>query len=257
MPLEKLLPILDDAIQIGTKTLVITGGEPLMHPNIKEIVSEAKSRGLTVNMTTNGLLVEKNWSWLQVSGIDSLSFSLDGIDDVHDQLRKREGAYKKTVEAMLRVKSESTITCSVYCTVTNQNVHQLANLHNLTMEWGVEFDFWPVNDAPDLYLNTSVHHDQWNRAVEIITKRNPEYTHRKSFYEDALKYHNLDPIRNIRCLGFVDQYGITYKGDLLPCCVWDGRGLIKGNVFQDSLKDLWFSDTIQRYRKEMVEEDAR
>ena len=35
------------------------------------------------------------------------------------------------------------------------------------------------NDAPDLYLNTSVHHDQWNRAVEIITKRNPEYTHER------------------------------------------------------------------------------
>ena len=58
----------------------------------------------------------------------------------------------------------------------------------------------------------------------------------------------------MRCLGFVDQYGVTYEGDLLPCCVWQGKGLVKGNVFERSLKELWYSSEIQSYRQSLVEE---
>ena len=54
--------------------------------------------------------------------------------------------------------------------------------------------------------------------------------------------------------GPAEMNDITYKGELLPCCVWQGKGLVKGNVFERSLYELWHSTEIQRYRKELVEE---
>ena len=118
---------------------------------------------------------------------------------------------------------------------------------------GVDFDFWPVNDAPDLYLKTEEEHALWKKQVDSIVLDNVKYAQRRSFYDDALRYHMGLSLENIRCLGFVEQYGITYTGDFLPCCVWGGKGLVQGNVFETGLEKLWNSDTIHNCRKDMVE----
>ena len=253
MDVDKLWPILDDASEIGTKVLVITGGEPFLHSDLPMVISEARQRGLAVNITTNGLLLKRHWGWLKESGVSSLSFSLDGIGAVHDELRGQEGAYERTLKAIRMVRSESDIPCSVYCTVTNKNVHQLWALYQVCQELGVSLDFWPVNDAPELYLTSELHKTLWTEQVEAIIGDNSEYANRRSFYADSLKYHAGETIENIRCLGFVEQYGITYEGNFLPCCVWNGTGLIKGNVFEERLHTLWHSESIHQCRNEMVE----
>ena len=253
MEVDKLWPVLDDASKIGTKVLVITGGEPFLHPDLPQVVSEARRRSLAVNITTNGLLLKRHWSWLKESGVSSLSFSLDGIGMVHDELRGQEGAYERTLKAIRLVRAESNIPCSVYCTVTNKNVHQLWQLYKVCLELGVTLDFWPVNDAPELYLTSEAHKTLWTEQVEAIINDNAEYASRRSFYADSLKYHADQTIDNIRCLGFVEQYGITYEGSFLPCCVWNGKGLVKGNVFEEGLQTLWHSESIHQCRKDMVE----
>ena len=85
----RLIPLLDEAVSIGTRTLVITGGEPFIHPDLFEAVAAAKARGLAVNITTNGTLIDKRWEELIASGVDSLSFSIDGMGASHDTLRDR------------------------------------------------------------------------------------------------------------------------------------------------------------------------
>ena len=60
---------------------------------------------------------------------------------MHDKLRGQEGAYGRTLKAIRLVREESDIPCSVYCTVTNQNVHQLWDLYQVCQELGAEFDF--------------------------------------------------------------------------------------------------------------------
>ena len=254
MAVEQLWSVLDDAQSIGTKVLVITGGEPFLHPELSRVIAEARSRGLAVNITTNGLLLKRHWGWLKDSGVSSLSFSLDGIGDVHDNLRGQQGAYERTVKAIRLVRSESDIPCSVYCTVTNQNVHQLWELYQVCTTLGVTLDFWPVNDAPDLYITSEEHKALWSHQVNAIINDNPAYANRRSFYTDSLRYHGGDNIENIRCLGFVEQYGVTYEGAFLPCCVWNGKGLVKGNVFETPLRTLWHSETIHRCRQDMVEQ---
>jgi organic radical activating enzyme len=148
MPLPQVLKLLDEALAIGTRTLVITGGEPFLHPQLFDVVRAAKARGLSVNITTNGTLVERRWAELTQSGVDSLSMSLDGLETTHDQLRGKVGAFTQTVRALRRVKDEAGITTSVYFTVTNQNVHELVPVFELAQQLRAGFDFWPVNDAP-------------------------------------------------------------------------------------------------------------
>ena len=247
----QLVPLLDEAVAIGTKTLVITGGEPFIHRDLFVAVKEAKARGLSVNITTNGTLVEKRWDELVESGVDSLSFSLDGMADVHDDIRGQKGAWGRTVNGLKRVRKEAPdIATSVYFVVTNKNVGELTQVRELACSLGAKFDFWPVSGAPELYLTTDVHRQQWREAVEQISNSDLEVAARSAYYEHGLNYHAGDEGTN-RCLGLIDQYGVTFDGDFIPCCVWGEDELVVGNVFETALRDLWVSDAVQSERERM------
>ena len=251
---NRLIPLLDEAVSIGTKTLVITGGEPFIHPDLFDAVAAAKARGLAVNITTNGTLINKRWDELMASGVDSLSFSIDGMRASHDELRGQKGAFKRTTAALNRIRREAPhISTSVYCVVTNKNVGELTAVYDLARSYGANFDFWPVNDAEDLYLRTPEHLAMWRDAVAHIGAQEAEVADRSAYYEAALGYHGGED-GPVRCLGLIDQYGVTYTGDLLPCCVWGGDGLAVGNVFDTPLSELWHSDEVQESRHRMFED---
>ena len=252
--LEQVCSILDDAILIGTKVLVITGGEPLLHPDVFSIIAEAKKRGMVVNMTTNGTLVERFWDALSHAQLDSLSFSLDGIGVVHDGLRGQKGAFDKTVAAIRHIRKETDFHCSVYFVATNQNVHQLIDVFVLAQDLGCDFDFWPVNDAPDLYITEPKDVRKWEEAVAHIAQRSKKAYENMAFYRDGMRYHAQQLSgKSMRCLGLIDQYGITYDGWLIPCCVWGEEGLRVGNVFETPLKTLWEAPEVQQYRVDLYQ----
>jgi len=248
---NQLLPLLDEAVAIGTKTLVITGGEPFIHPDLFLAVREAKARGLSVNITTNGTLIDKRWDELVASDVDSLSFSLDGLAKTHDLIRGQKGAWKRTVAGLERVREACPdISTSIYFVVTNQNVGELKDVFHFARSHGSKFDFWPVNDAPDLYLKSASDKAEWRSAVQYIAEQDLEVAARAAYYEASLGYHAGED-GPVRCLGLIDQYGVTYSGDLLPCCVWGGDGLVVGNVFETPLRELWASDPVQEHREGM------
>jgi MoaA/NifB/PqqE/SkfB family radical SAM enzyme/glycosyltransferase involved in cell wall biosynthesis len=253
MPLPQVLKLLDEALAIGTRTLVITGGEPFLHPQLFDVVRAAKARGLSVNITTNGTLVERRWAELTQSGVDSLSMSLDGLETTHDQLRGKVGAFTQTVRALRRVRDEAGITTSVYFTVTNQNVHELVPVFELAQQLRAGFDFWPVNDAPTLTLTQDAHIRLYRDAVAHIGAAAPDVAARRRYYDEGLRYHAGEKTP-VRCLGLIDQYGVTFEGALLPCCVWGGDGLAVGNVFETPLSTLWRSPEVQARRESLFAE---
>jgi MoaA/NifB/PqqE/SkfB family radical SAM enzyme/glycosyltransferase involved in cell wall biosynthesis len=254
IPLMQVKQILDDAVSIETRVLVITGGEPLLHNDVFHIIEEANLRGLSVNMTTNGTLIDRYWDSLCTAPLDSLSFSIDGIGDTHDELRGQKGAFEKTISAIKRVRAELSCRRSIYFVATNKNVHQLIDVFELSLELGCSFDFWPVNDAEDLYITDPKDVQKWEEAVSYIAQRSKRAYENMDFYRDGMRYHAHQlQGKSMRCLGLIDQYGITYDGWLLPCCVWGKDDLRVGNVFETPLRTLWKSTEVQKHRTDLYE----
>lgn len=250
MPLSQAIELLDEAERIGTRVLVLTGGEPLLHPDLFAIVAAAKSRGMSVNITTNGTLVERHFDALIAAGVSSLSFSIDGLAPTHDALRGQKHAHERTWAALLRTIHDGRIDTAVYFTVTNQNVRELVEVHDAVRAAGARFDFWPVNDAPELYLTSDADKTAWLSAIQELAARDGEVAAKAHYYAESLGYH-AGETGNVRCLGLVDQYGVTFEGDLLPCCVWGGEGLKVGNVFQTPLSELWHTREVQDARRHL------
>ena len=79
MSLGDAQKVIDNISKLKATLLVITGGEPFLHPQLFDIVKYAKNKGLKVCITTNGTLIDDNFEQIVDSKVDVLSVSLDGL----------------------------------------------------------------------------------------------------------------------------------------------------------------------------------
>ena len=253
MPFENAATIIQRAPAAGVKTLVITGGEPFVHPRIFELIELAKNLGLGVNITTNGTLLTRDVGRLRDSRVDSLSLSLDGFEANHDALRGVDGTYALVMDALDVLKRETEIHLNIYFVVTNQNVRDLQPVYDMTVERGVEFDFWPVNGYPHLYISSEDDRRVYNEAISYIAQTSPDVAARMDYYRYGQEY--MDGRRDhYRCLGLVEQFGVNHEGQLVPCCVWDQKGLQVGSALDEPLDQLFYSERAQALREQIFKE---
>jgi len=85
LPLEVMFSRLDRLAELGTSIITISGGEPLMHPQLEEIIRHIRVRGMLAGMITNGyLLTQARIESLNDAGLEHLQISIDNVkpDDV-------------------------------------------------------------------------------------------------------------------------------------------------------------------------------
>jgi radical SAM protein with 4Fe4S-binding SPASM domain len=81
------------------------GGEPLLHPQFKEIVKMIKGTGSIIDTPSNGTLIREQAPFLISAGFDSLRVSLDGPREVNDDQRGK-GCYEKIMDGLIRIHQE-------------------------------------------------------------------------------------------------------------------------------------------------------
>jgi len=92
--------VMDAAKEAGAPVISISGGEPLLHPEIDTIVENLIDEGYYIMLCTNGLLLEEKLDEFEPS--DQLAFAvhLDGTAEVHDEFTNREGTYEVAFSAL-------------------------------------------------------------------------------------------------------------------------------------------------------------
>lgn len=117
--------------------LVLTGGEPLLRPDILEVASLASSKGLTVVLGTNGTLLDKiTIEKLLSSGVKGVGISLDAATpEFHDRFRGVDGSWAKTVEAIDALRG-SGLSFQLQLTATKDNKDEIPTLLKFACEKG-------------------------------------------------------------------------------------------------------------------------
>ena len=97
VPLEEALEAIDIMYRNGVRYLVLTGGEPLMHPGVIDIIRRARALDMNVTVVTNGsLLSDKRIRELAHTGVSGLVISIDAADAaVHENNRGLPGVCEK------------------------------------------------------------------------------------------------------------------------------------------------------------------
>jgi radical SAM protein with 4Fe4S-binding SPASM domain len=103
--LDKYKQILDE-VKKRRPNIYLWGGEPFMYPDLIELIRYAKSLKLTVQINTNGLYLKKYAKEIVDSGLDDLIVSIDGPEEVHDQVRGLKGTFKLVKQGIYAIHEE-------------------------------------------------------------------------------------------------------------------------------------------------------
>jgi organic radical activating enzyme len=104
-PFERFKTLVDEVAHFRPY-LGVTTTEPLLYPHMFDAVAYARSRGLDMNISTNGVLLEKHVDAILESGLHRISISLDGPAAVHDAMRGVPGTYDRVVRGIERLAEE-------------------------------------------------------------------------------------------------------------------------------------------------------
>lgn len=120
-----------DLRHFGVPVLILSGGEPLLRPDIYDIARHAKQMGFYVGLSSNGTLIDAaNIGQIAAVGFDYVGVSLDGIRATHDEFRRKAGAFDASL-AGVRLCREAGIKVGVRFTLTQDNAHDLPALLRL------------------------------------------------------------------------------------------------------------------------------
>jgi len=170
--LEEGQRILEDIHATAHPVVVLSGGEPLLRPDVFDLADYGTSLGLRMCMATNGTLVTTDTCrFIRECGIKMVSLSLDGASAaVHDDFRNQPGAFEGTMNA-IRLFNEHGIPFLINSSFTRRNKDQATKIYELVKKLG----------ATAWYLFMIV---PTGRGEEIMDELIPE-----SEYEEMLHWH--------------------------------------------------------------------
>ncbi len=168
---EEVFTVIDDLKAFRVPVLILSGGEPLLRPDIYTIAQRAKDQGFYVALSSNGTLIKQsNIARIAEVGFDYVGVSLDGIGDTHDRFRRQAGAFAASMNG-IRLCQERGVKVGIRYTMTEDNAHDLPRLLDLLESERLDkFYFSHLNYAGRGNRNRKddAHHRTTRQAMDLL-----------------------------------------------------------------------------------------
>lgn len=130
--------LVDDLARFGGTTLVLTGGDPMLRPDLVELARRATDQGLSVALTPSatGRVTASRLAALHDAGVRTLAISLDGADAAsHDGMRGVAGSHTRSLRILERAREQG-FALQVNSTITRHNAREIPALAAQAVEVG-------------------------------------------------------------------------------------------------------------------------
>lgn len=222
-----------------------TGGEPLIRPDLENMIRFAYKSGLKVNLITNGTLVnEKRAFSLYKSGLKTAQVSVEShIPEIHDRLTGRPGSFEQTLWG-IKCLQKAGISVQTNTTLTRINVPDVREYPAFIRKLGV------MNFSMNLYIPSGrglYHKELFYPYSEI----GPVIEHiRKAAIKENLTFYWYSPVPycyynpvarglgNKSCAAMDGLISVSPKGYILPCSSYPEE---IGNLLDEDFHHIWFS----------------
>lgn len=233
----------------ASKILInVTGGEPLVRKDLCDVMKYATNElKFKWGMTTNGILLnDENIQKLKEANMETISISLDGLKETHDEFRGIK-SFDIIIENIKRLKEAKFLNHLQITTVFNKsNINELEELYEIIKD--LKIDSWrlvsmdPIgraNEHSDLLLEAQ----DIKKILDFIIKKNKFKKFKLQYGCPSflgLKYEKSARGYYFKCRTGINVASILYNGDLFVCPnVPRNEKLIQGNIKNDNFKDVW------------------
>ena len=168
---EEAKVVLDDLAQFGVPSVLFSGGEPLMRPDLFELIGYAGEQGVRTVISTNGTLITTDVAKkIKERGVSYVGISLDGVGEVNDKFRGVSGAFDRAVQGIKNCQ-DAGVRIGLRLTLTKKNIQDLESLFDFFEAENIEracfYHFVPSGRGGTM-ADEALTHPQSRDAVETI-----------------------------------------------------------------------------------------
>lgn len=242
--------LLDQIAKAGFKIMIFSGGEPLMRPDIVELVAHAKSLGLRSVFGTNGTLITLDMARkLKAAGAMGMGISLDSLDkEKHNTFRKFPNAWEGAVQGMRNCR-EAGLAFQIHTTVMDWNEHEIEAITDFAVAEGAvahHFFFLVPTGRAQSIETESLRATAYEEVLTRIMKKQQEVdielkpTCAPQFVRIA-KQMGMDLRFQRGCLAGTSYCIISPRGKVQPCAYLN---MELGDVRETPFDEIWKNNKV-------------
>lgn len=248
MSTEMVKSLLEDMKNSGVINVRFTGGEPTIRPDWYEVLTYAKSLGLVVAISSNGVFedMDKTVSQILSLDIEQITFSIDGLETAHDYIRGK-GTFKKIKRALEKLKISKALRLTTI--LTKLNVKEIPEIVEFAGKYVkiINFVFLRSIGRGIRYKELLLSFEELYESARLVKELQKKYS-------DLLIFHSANPLPKeflkpdkASGLSFAASYAntslaVSYDGKIWPHHYGAHMApeLILGTHPENSIKDIWF-----------------
>ncbi len=254
LPVELFRQVITEAIPLGLTSVKLTGGEPLLHPEIFKLLRIIREHSINMTMESNGTLCTKEIA-SAISELENrfVAVSLDGPDAAtHEFIRGVKGSFNQTLEGIHNLVDSGTPP-QIIMTVMRSNSHGIEDMIRLAERLGassLKFNILQPT-ARGKSLGDSGHSLTVKEIIDLgrhITSTLATETDLQLYFDFPAAFRSLNRIAGNDCGGTCGIFGIMgviATGHYALCGIGEHiPDLVFGKVVKNTLKDIWDNNPV-------------
>lgn len=238
----------------GIMDVTISGGEPLLLPEIFELLKIFKDGGVKITFLTNGLLLNDEACYKLKGLVDVIQISLDTLDpDIFRELSNPNVDLKKVLDGIVNAVRHG-LPLVIGSVVNKLNYHEISGIAEFCLRSGIKQyslsemmmmgrarankDRLLIGEAERLAVYAQV---ERYKGLLKITAHEPCIS-----FKLAEKKNNVCDCSLVSC-------SVAYNGDVFPCSYIREK---MGSIEENTLKEIWDSSKLEKYRAEVLKRPA-
>lgn len=269
---DDIKSLLSSLKELGTKQIVMSGGEALLNPNFFSLCQILKKQNLNITLLSTGLALKKHADRI-LKWIDEIIVSLDGDEETHDAIRNIEGAYIKLKEGIRSIKSiNPRFKISARTVIHHLNFRKWPAIIESSKEIGVDrISFLPADVSSHAFnreilwneerqMDVAIHVDELEEFKNVLDKfiSTHEEEIRSGFIAESpaklnkiftyyCAIHQLCEFPYKKCNAPWVSTVIEPDGNVKPCFFHSTIG----NIRSDSLAEILNGENAMDFRKNL------
>lgn len=235
----------------------ITGGEPFIRTDLKEIVRELRKKSDRIVISTNGFFTDRIVELCREFPDIGIRISIEGLEETNNQIRGLEDGFNRGYSTLKKLVEMGMKDVGFGMTVQDLNAKDLVALYDLSNEMNMEFATASLHNSFYFVEAKNIIHDrpmvakEFERLInELLKSKSPKKWFRAYFNHGLINYI-YGQKRLLPCDMAFDTFFIDPYGDVMPCNGTKDKEVM-GNLNEcESWDELWQSPKAQTVRSKV------